>query len=218
MEKEILKLHKNGLTNRSIAKEVGCHHTTVGAYLKKNKLKSNGNCRVKLDRVSLNSIRCSKCKIIKNDKQFLFNRKGQKYEYKFTYCLACRRKQLEDNLNSDVNKYLSDRYNRLKLRSKKLNIPFNLTKKYFINLYSEQSGLCFYTDTKLICRVGQGKHRHSLSIDKIISHKGYVKGNVVFCTHQANTAKTDFTLEEMQKWMKPWYDRIQCFQVDYGNF
>jgi CRISPR/Cas system Type II protein with McrA/HNH and RuvC-like nuclease domain len=77
--------------------------------------------------------------------------------------------------------------------------------------YHSQNGVCFYTDKEMVCKVGEGKNRDSLSIDKIIPEKGYVKGNVVFCLNRINMAKNDLSLEEIQKWMPEWYSRIEKF-------
>jgi|GEM_PF-1015566 len=208
IEKEIVWLNKRGLTNRAIAKELGCHHNTVGYWLNKSSLKSNGCCRVPLDRVDEHRIRCSKCKKIKEDSEFLYNRKGKKYEYQFTYCLECRRKQLNANLNSSVEKFLSNKVNRTRLRAKKLNVPFDLTKEFFIKLFEKQEGRCFYTGEKLVCIAGDGKHRNALSVDRIDCGRGYLIDNVVFCTNQVNTSKSDLPLSKIKVWMPRWYSKI----------
>lgn len=36
----------------------------------------------------------------------------------------------------------------------------------------------------------------------------YVSGNVVFCINKVNTCKNDLSLEEIEKWMPSWYERI----------
>lgn len=215
------------MTNRVIAKAIGVHHSTVGNYLRKNNLVSNGNCRVAIDRVDDENIRCSKCKIVKKQDEFLFNRKGKKYEYQFTYCMQCRKEQSYKNLNSDINKFLSDKYNRVKLSAKNKGIPFSISKESFLNIYTQQKGLCFYTDKKMVWGVGKGRNRNSLSVDKIVPKNGYVEGNVVFCRSIINTCKNDISLDEMQNWMPEWHKRIMkmwrslgltCFQVADGDF
>jgi hypothetical protein len=210
-ELELIK-HGNryGFSNRTIARQIGCHHNTVSYWLKKLGLKSSWASQ-KIQYVGKDKAKCSKCREIKSLKEFQHGRKGQQYEYKFSYCIACRKKQSYLNLNKNKESFLKDKFNRLKLRAGKKRIKFNLTFKYFYETFSNQKGLCFYTDVPLICKVGSGKHRNSCSVDRVIFDKGYVKGNIVFCANRINTAKSDFTLEELKIWMPKWYKRIQRY-------
>jgi len=157
-------------------------------------------------------VKCTKCNAVKPISSFLRGRKGQKSEYRFSYCLDCRRAQLYSKLNGNVESYLKDRWNRLVIRATKNNTPIDITWEYFLDLYKRQDGKCFYTDIVLVCRVGEGKSRHSLSIDRIDNNLGYIKGNVVLCTNQVNTAKGDFTLDEIKQYMPKWYRRISDFR------
>jgi DNA-directed RNA polymerase subunit M/transcription elongation factor TFIIS len=206
----IKEQYDKGLTNRGIAEALNMHHRSVAYHLQKLKLVSNWDKRYPpIEMVNKEEARCVKCKTVKPIGQFLYGRKGQKYEYRFSYCTECRKRQLYLNLNSDVDKFLLDRYNRLKLRSKKLNIIFKLSKPYFIDLYHSQKGRCFYTHEVMSVRIGEGVKRNSLSMDKIVPEKGYIVGNVVFCSKRINTIKSDLTLEELKKWIPKWYKKIQ---------
>lgn len=207
---KLKELHAEGKSNREIAKLLNVHHGTISYNLKKLNLQCN-TANQPIDIVSETDARCKKCKEIKSLNEFQFGRKGQKYEYKFSYCNNCRKKQVYLNLNSDINKFLSDRFSRLKRRAKSNSISCTITKEQFIQQYNAQRGLCFYTDTKMICEVGTNLHRNSLSIDKIIPEKGYCVGNVIFTTHRINTCKCDLSLEEIKKWMPNWYERIERF-------
>lgn len=205
--KNILELHKQGKTNRSIAQSIGVHHSTVSYWLRKMSLTANGSVARHLDVVD-GVAQCSKCHIKKSENEFLLNRRNAKYPYRLSYCNDCRKIQSCDNMNSNIGTFLSDRYNRLKLRAHKKGIPITITKQEFIGLYHAQNGKCFYTDIPMVCRVGDGKDRYSLSVDKIIPDKGYTSGNTVLCVNKANTIKNDCTLEEIKLWMPDWYKRI----------
>ena len=206
--KRIIQFNKLGLSNRQIANILCVHHNTISYWLKKHKLQSKwANFTINI--VGKNKAKCSKCNKIKNLKQFQHGRKGQKYQYKFSYCKSCRKKQTYLNLNSDVNKFLSDRFNRLKRRCTQNKILINITKEEFINLYHKQKGKCFYTKEPLLCKVGKGLNRNSLSIDKLIPKQGYTSKNVVLCTHKANSIKNDLTLNELKKWIPKWYNKIK---------
>ena len=210
LEIQILSLHATGAKNREIARLLGIHHNTVAYWLKKNGLKANYFGQP-IDMVDENHARCRKCNEIKLLDEFQFGRKGQKYEYRFSYCNVCRKKQVYLNLNNEIDKFLNDKYHRLVNRCKKLNIVCTITSDEFIAQFHKQEGLCFYSDEKMICEVGSGKHRNSISVDKIIPEKGYITGNFVFAINKINTCKNDLTLEEIQKWMPNWYQRIRKF-------
>lgn len=206
---ELLKqLHSLGKSNRELARDLKVHHNTIAYHLKKLNLQCN-TANQPIDMVSSKEARCKKCKEIKSIDKFQFGRKGQKYEYKFSFCNDCRKKQVYLNLNSNVDKFLSNCFNRLKLRSKKENIIFDLTKDQFIKQYHKQNGMCFYTNEKLICEVGRKLQRDNLSIDKIIPENGYVLANIVFTTHKINTCKNDLSLTQMSKWMPEFFFKIK---------
>jgi hypothetical protein len=114
---DLLKeLHSQGKSNREIAKELKVHHNTIAYHLSKNGMQCN-TATQPIDMVSGTEARCKKCKEIKSINEFQFGRKGQKYEYRFSFCNDCRKKQAYLNLNSDVNKFLADRFNRMKRRA-----------------------------------------------------------------------------------------------------
>lgn len=207
----ILDMNNAGLLNREIGRTLGIHHRTVAYHLNKSGKQQNF-ANQPIDIVSDSEAKCRKCGDVKDISEFQFGRKGQKYEYRFSYCNGCRQKQLYLNLNSGIDKFLNDKYHRLVNRCKKLKIICTITRDEFIAQFHKQNGRCFYTDEEMICKVGAGKHRNSVSIDKIVPDKGYIIDNFVFATNKVNTCKNDLTLEEIQKWMPDWYGRICAFQ------
>lgn len=65
-------------------------------------------------------------------------------------------------------------------------------------IYQEQEGKCVYTGWKLSSAHDPvGRDMKRLTLDRIDSTKGYIKGNVQFVSLAANTAKNCFTHEEM---------------------
>ncbi len=56
--------------------------------------------------------------------------------------------------------------------------------------------------------------RYAISFYRIDNSKGYIIGNVVLCLLKVNTAKGDFTLEEMRDWMPRWYEKANRFLTD----
>lgn len=73
-------------------------------------------------------------------------------------------------------------------------VPSDLTVDYLCALYDQQDGYCYYSGEKMIFGWVDGKvHHNSLSLDKLDPSKGYVQGNVVWCTYLTNTMKQNMT-------------------------
>lgn len=208
---QFLAAHKQGLTDRAMGKLFGVHHNTIAYHRRRHQLPPNGTTRQPLERLGKNKARCSKCKKIKSLDQYISNRKGQKYEYKVSYCHNCRKAVLNRNLNRSIEKFLADRFNRLVIRCREKGYTCNITYSDLLKQYYKQAGKCFYTDIPLAWGVGYGPRRDALSIDKIVPGLGYISGNVVLCTYKANTVKCDLTLDEIAKWLPSWYKRILKF-------
>lgn len=130
--------------------------------------------------------------------------------YKNSYCNTCKNKKIFKAQRKNLSTFLRDRFNRLKLRCAKNKINCNIDENYLKFIFERQNGKCFYSDI-LINWSSPKNRKDSLSIDRIDSTKGYVKGNVVLTTRRINAMKLDATLDEMKIWMPDWYRRI----VDY---
>jgi len=208
---ELLRLHKEGKTNRGIADNLGIHHGTVAVVLKKHGLECNGPKRHKLDRLGDGTARCSRCGGIRPEVEFLVNRRGKKYEYPLSYCFDCRRTRDYLIVNTSQERYVHRVFMHLRRRAKRDGTKCTVTKDHIWHLFQQQDGKCFYTGVPMRCQVGKGPSNESLSIDKIRSADGYVFGNVVLCTRRANTMKSDATIAEMKEWMPVWYARVQKF-------
>jgi hypothetical protein len=91
------------------------------------------------------------------------------------------------------------------------NVPSDLTVDYLIALYEEQDGYCYYSGEKMIFGWVDGKINHnSLSLDKIDPARGYIQGNVVWCTYLVNTMKQNLT-------DKQFYETIdKIYTTTYG--
>lgn len=204
----IINLYSEGLTNRKIAKNIGVPHWFIGRKIRELDLTPNGRIRGK--RITNGELsKCSVCGEWWPTFDFPKGRSSQKDGYYLTYCKRCRKNQIYSVLNNNIASFLNDRWGKTKQRANKENIIFTITKDEFQKQYNLQGGKCFYTGEVMETKVGSGKSRKSLSVDKIIPQLGYTNGNVVFCTNQVNTAKGDFTLEEIEKYMPGWYKKIQ---------
>lgn len=202
---KIINLNKAGLQNKDIAKQLDIHHETVRRILEKHGLRSNH--RLPIEMVGDDKAKCKKCGETKSIVEFQVSNRGKETEYRYAYCNLCRNKKVNSQLSSNIESYLAEIYRKALKRSKTLDGV--ISKEEFIKQYFAQDGKCFYTDEELICVRGSGKNRNGLSADKIVPSKGYVLGNVVFCTSKINVCKNDLSLDEIQKWMPEWYQRIQ---------
>jgi hypothetical protein len=135
---------------------------------------------------------CSKCKIGKNENEFYPDPK--KLNKLKSWCKSCCK---------DYNKIKIRTYRKIKPetymfitakgRAKRKNIIFSITVDDI-----KIPEFCPVLGTKLI--VGNQKnHRNVPSVDRIVSEKGYTKGNIQIMSHRANTMKSDATPEELLK-------------------
>lgn len=223
IENAIVLLHSKWLTNRKIAFEIWMHHRTVASYLLKKWLLSNGSKPMKLNTISDSHAVCSKCNWTYTIEEFQFVRTNW---WRISYCNKCRKIQSYERVNLSIDSFMKDKYARLKVRSKKYKIPFEISYDDFISQYKYQWWKCFYSWIDLVCASWSWRHRNSLSVDKIIPELGYIKSNLVFCTTKVNTCKSDISLDEMKEWMPWWYEKVKmwreawfrCLQVQEGNF
>lgn len=90
--------------------------------------------------------------------------------------------------------------NRAKDRSKRKEIPFNITIDDF-----DIPDVCPILGINLVFHNKQGGSPNSPSLDKIVPSLGYVKGNVIVISKRANSIKNDASLDEILRvanWLK----------------
>lgn len=211
---DVVERHGQGKNNRQIGRELGICHRTVAAHLVLAGLTTNGPIRQHIELVGKDSARCSKCKKISKLSEWPILRAGDKYPYRLSYCVSCRKKQVYASTSKTPATFIKDRFHRTKLMAKKTGTKFKITADYLIAQYERQKGKCFYTDAPLVLQLGQGVSPHSLSIDKVDPKLGYVPGNVVMCGYRVNKIKNDVTPEEMKAWLPNWHKRTLKLKAD----
>jgi hypothetical protein len=106
---------------------------------------------------------------------------------------------MDNNLVIDSIKLLSGKIRRTlkdsKYRAGKKNIDFDLDFDYLRKLVLEQKALCFYTGSSF----NLNDKLENMSLDRINSDKGYIKGNVVWCLAGINFLKFTRTYGETIK-------------------
>ena len=199
--------YEQGMSDNQIGRLMGFHAGSIGYQRRKHDLPPNRTVKAQLRRIGKTKARCSKCNEVKGLSNFVINRKGGPYTYSLSYCHECRKIQVITHMNSSIEVFLRARWSRLRLKSKKQNYPFTISPEDLVQQFHAQSGKCFYTDEPLDWGTAKGFRRNALSVDRIVSNRGYVKGNIVLCTYKANAVKTNLTLDEMSNWLPRWYEK-----------
>lgn len=203
---EIKSFHAEGYTNLKISELTNVNKNTILRYLKKLGLKSNGKTIHNIPIID-EKYKCVHCDTLYEDIfTFQVMRPNSKDSYRLSYCSKCKLERRKNNKINSLNSYFRSMFQNVKCRAKKYNLPFDLDVNYLEDLYKSQEGKCFYTDILLTLIFDRGFA--TLSIDKVIPEKGYIKGNVVFCCHKINSCKNNLSLEDISKWMPGWYERI----------
>ena len=215
----ILRLKQDGRSNRQIGSALGIHHQTIGIVLREMGWIQVGHVRKGFNPISPTFAICAICGSTKPHAEFQFIRPRDRNPYRIARCNACRRDQLLANMNRDIGASLLDRWRRLVVRCRRDRVDCHVTHSDLVRLWSNQYGLCFYTDEPMTWMRGLGEliPPNQLSIDKISPTSGYVSGNVVLCGYRVNSIKRDVSLDEMRLWMPAWYSRAIAFYVEQGS-
>jgi hypothetical protein len=124
-----------------------------------------------------------------------------------TICKQCRKiKGKKDWENQKINNLEKIILNRAKSRANKNKIDFNLTIEDIV--IPEK---CPIFQKSFI----YGHHDWAPSIDRIISKKGYIKGNIIIISNKANIIKNNATAEEILK-VGNFYNEIDSYIIDHN--
>jgi hypothetical protein len=88
----------------------------------------------------------------------------------------------------------------VKSRAKRHKKGFNIDLDYLINLWVSQKGRCNLSNLKMTTGIGTLNSR--VSVDRIDSKKGYVKGNCQLLRSDVNIAKNDLIQKDFIKLCK----------------
>jgi hypothetical protein len=116
-------------------------------------------------------------------------------------------KKIIDGWRPEGGGYISELYIKyilynMKARVIKHNLLFDIDELYLKKIFPKDNK-CPLLGVNL--ENGKEKiHRFSPSLDRIIPEKGYIKGNVIFVSHRANTIKSNLSLNEMRLLLSNW--------------
>jgi len=120
-----------------------------------------------------------------------YNKKEYMKEYESRPEVKKRMKEYKKNWGQSFVGKLS----RVKSRSKKKNLEFNLTIEYLESIYPKNN-MCPLLNIPLDWKSSY-KHPSTPSLDRIDSSKGYIKGNVQWVSWRANQLMSNATPDEL---------------------
>ena len=85
---------------------------------------------------------------------------------------------------------------------RKQNLGFNIDMGYLLQLYEDQDGFCAISGVKMTHIAGRGRLNTNISIDRIDSKRGYLRGNVQFVCDIVNRMKSDMREDELLTWCR----------------
>ena len=89
-------------------------------------------------------------------------------------------------------------------------LGFNLTSEYIQKVFDQCGGKCSITKLPFDMEMGTKNKRNPFrpSVDRILSNKGYVKGNIQIVLTIVNTMKMDYTDDILHPVVKAWAENI----------
>lgn len=76
-------------------------------------------------------------------------------------------------------------------------LTIDIDYKYLYELYKKQEGKCAISGLQMTYYVGAGRNHYNISVDRIDSNCGYIKGNVQLVCAQVNMMKAEMNYEEL---------------------
>lgn len=206
MALRLKELWEQGVPSRDIQNELGLRAAAISQHVRRNAIARPHTVSSRTNLVIKDGLyQCTWCKDFKSAAEYQVNKCG----YLIGICRDCRTKNEREKIVSDPDVWIRTRLNSYKHRATKDKIAYNLDVEYVKELYKKQDGKCFYSDYPLNWGHNSNVSKwESFSVDKVIPDRGYVKGNVVLAQTRINSAKSDFSLDEMKLWMPEWYNRI----------
>jgi 3-polyprenyl-4-hydroxybenzoate decarboxylase len=98
-----------------------------------------------------------------------------------------RAKAVESTRIWRASNLLGKRIHHARARAHSKKMKFNINRRYIEQLWEEQGGLCYYTGLPMT-RTPDDRN-NSVSLDRVDSTKGYVRGNIVLCRSAINFMK-----------------------------
>ena len=145
---------------------------------------------------------CLRCGVPKPLDQFRENQNNKHRQNKDRNCKDCR-KSVEDNRKrnsrgkEDIDSIINDRYWGMIDRAKRKGWSIDFDKQYLKELWIQQQGLCAITKIQMTLKLFNGRVPTNMSVDRIDSSKGYIKGNIQLICMAVNQMKSDLDMDTL---------------------
>lgn len=148
------------------------------------------------------TILCYKCKQYKSPDKFDDNPSKWFRIGKDCNCKQCkkeqkRRKLFRNNSTNDPYKLLSRRFFGLQERAAKNGLLVDIDREYLYDLWDKQNGKCAISGIQMTYISNCGRIPTNVSVDRIDSNKGYIKGNVQLVCMAVNQMKNDLDMQTL---------------------
>ncbi len=151
---------------------------------------------------------CSKCMVIKSENDFYKSQRGGRC--KDCILIGTRKYKRKKRLDPEHRKAEGQKQKERRVRlwqntlindSKCRNLENTLTVEDINEMFEKQNGLCYWFKIPLI---PSNKHKHPQqpSLDRLDTHKGYTKDNVVLCCYSANIGRNENDLETWKNFLQ----------------
>lgn len=150
--------------------------------------------------------RCTKCETVYDNIPDNYDIHHRKPNGEYSYagqcktCISSIREERAGRYKTDVTLYVRRLLPAIRCRAKEDGLDFDLTADHLVQLWREQSGLCYYTGMTMDLQATTGDrkspHIDFPSIDKLDPASGYVVGNVAWCTWGINRMKNNLTRDQ----------------------
>ena len=173
-------------------------------------IEQNGRFELKhKNQIIGNTAFCVYCKEYKDFSEFYCN-KALRHRNCLSYeCKVCSKKnkkidyirtaELKRNRRRNPNIFLNDIIQHAKNR-KRAELGFDLDIEYCIELLNNQNHKCAISGVDMTTITGEGQINTNISIDRIDSSVGYIKGNIQFVCRIINIMKTNLSSSDFLEW------------------
>lgn len=194
-EFDFIKENFDKYSNSEFSEIMNIKRRRVELIIRKIGLRRNFNFDIK----NSESVTCPNCKNIfpKIKKYFYFNENG---ELNKTTCKECQKKKGAEYVSTSYESFLKNILRGIKSdikRKYKCDSEMDIDFEFLKGLYEKQEGKCAITGIKLEYEQVRGKKNlKNISVDRIDSKKGYIRGNIQLVCTWANLAKTNLSQDE----------------------
>ena len=150
--------------------------------------------------------KCKKCCKYRSYADFpKYHRTGCTKEKRRGVCKECFKKQTDASrykLMSDIRHLMTQRVKGARKRAKTKGFACEVDTQYLVDLYDKQEGLCAITGMKMSVQAitsSVGMCSDVVSLDRIDSSIGYLKGNVQLVCSDINIMKGTKNMDELIK-------------------